>query len=321
MKNTECCNHDCNQGRDCPLRAGKAQVPPQQPDAHAKAAIATLTSLGYTWIGGEQWKPPIGKAPDFNLLDAKNARIAELEDQLAAAPQAVQKCEGCNGHGLVGGLLPGDGGYESEECPFCKGSGDAAPAHPAEGVPAQAFKTKVFQALGIGSACNEDAVFVNIENARRRADCLSAIEREFFMVETPPDESEGDTEPGEECLLNWGHTPTQYVQQFAKALAATQPAAKGMDAPWIHVSERLPELRQQVLAGYFYQDTWLKGRPWVFSVGVCSMYENPEDPCFPQGKRWQTHGCSHNDIAYWMPMPKSPELPKAIAAQAKQGGA
>lgn len=90
MKNTECCNQDCRQGRDCPLRTGKAQEPEQQPDAPAKAAIATLTSLGYTWIGGEQWKPPIGKAPDFNLLDAKNARIAELESQLAAVQQGVQ---------------------------------------------------------------------------------------------------------------------------------------------------------------------------------------------------------------------------------------
>ncbi|WP_287918081.1 hypothetical protein [Comamonas sp.] len=106
----------------------------------------------------------------------------------------------------------------------------AAPAHPAEGVPAQEFKTKVFQALGIGIACDEHVVFVNIENLLRREDCLSAIEREFFMVETPPDESEGDLEPGEECLLNWAHSPEQYVKQFAEALAATQPAAQFVDA-------------------------------------------------------------------------------------------
>jgi len=36
---------------------------------------------------------------------------------------ATDKCEGCNGHGMVGGLR--QDGYHSEECPFCKGSGNA----------------------------------------------------------------------------------------------------------------------------------------------------------------------------------------------------
>lgn len=50
----------------------------------SKSAVATLVGLGYTDRGGEQWAPPIGKAPDFNLLDAANARIADLEAQLSA---------------------------------------------------------------------------------------------------------------------------------------------------------------------------------------------------------------------------------------------
>ncbi len=158
----------------------------------------------------------------------------------------------------------------------------AAPAHLAEGVPAQAFKTKVYQALGIGSACNEDAVFVNIENARRRADCLSAIEREFFMVETPPDESEGDTEPGEECLLNWGHAPTQYVQQFAKALAATQPAAQGLK-PCKPIQ---PEGMTSINARLSFNFGWL----------ACERH----------------HGIRPADVA---------EALALVAAQAKQGGA
>lgn len=29
------------------------------------SAVKTLESLGYVWNGGEQWKPPIGKAPDY----------------------------------------------------------------------------------------------------------------------------------------------------------------------------------------------------------------------------------------------------------------
>lgn len=50
----------------------------------SKSAVATLVGLGYTDRGGEQWAPPIGKAPDFNLLDAANAQISELQFQLSA---------------------------------------------------------------------------------------------------------------------------------------------------------------------------------------------------------------------------------------------
>lgn len=35
-------------------------------DARANAAVATLSFLGYTYHGGVQWKPPIGKPPVFS---------------------------------------------------------------------------------------------------------------------------------------------------------------------------------------------------------------------------------------------------------------
>ena len=97
-----------------------------------------------------------------------------------------------------------------------------------------------------------------------------------------------------------------------------QAQADARDAErWIPVTERLPDLGQEVLAGYAYQDTWLKGDPWIFSMGVCNMYEYPNDPCFPQGKRWKTHGCSHSAISHWMPLPAPPEIDRAAIAAAK----
>lgn len=45
------------------------------------SAVKTLEALGYTYNGGELWKPPIGKTPDFNLIDKLNARIKELESE------------------------------------------------------------------------------------------------------------------------------------------------------------------------------------------------------------------------------------------------
>lgn len=47
---------------------------------------------------------------------------AALTANLAQNTQGV--CEGCNGHGEVGGLTPQ--GYDGEECPFCHGTGKDA---------------------------------------------------------------------------------------------------------------------------------------------------------------------------------------------------
>lgn len=52
------------------------------------AAVSTLEHLGYTYCDGEQWKPPLGKAPDFWLIDTLRTRIAELEAEQQAAPKA-----------------------------------------------------------------------------------------------------------------------------------------------------------------------------------------------------------------------------------------
>lgn len=42
-------------------------------------ALRTLRKLGYAYYGGDEWKPPIGQPPNFNLIDSLNERITELE--------------------------------------------------------------------------------------------------------------------------------------------------------------------------------------------------------------------------------------------------
>lgn len=51
--------------------------------------------------------------------------IADMADAaLAESPAAEQPaCPGCNGHGLVGGFVSAESGYDAEECPFCCGDG------------------------------------------------------------------------------------------------------------------------------------------------------------------------------------------------------
>ena len=55
----------------------------QQETLRANAAIRTLEANGYSWRGGEQWAPPIGKAPDFDLIDSLRSKVAGLEAQLS----------------------------------------------------------------------------------------------------------------------------------------------------------------------------------------------------------------------------------------------
>lgn len=76
----------------------------------------------------------------------------------------------------------------------------------------------IYDAFSIGSGARSIHILMaNIANALRRHNCLSAIERTFFMVPTEPEE-EDDGVPGEECLLNWGHDPAEYVHTFREAL-------------------------------------------------------------------------------------------------------
>lgn len=92
----------------------------------SKSAVATLVGLGYTDQGGEQWTPPIGKAPDFNLLDAAHARIADLEAQLSAiGAGGVESL--CKREQECGNCFEGKSDLD-HTCRKCGGSGAAAPA-------------------------------------------------------------------------------------------------------------------------------------------------------------------------------------------------
>lgn len=81
---------------------------------------------------------------------------------------------------------------------------------------------QVYAAFGIGEQARTLPILLtNIENARRRAECLWAIEREFFTKEVPVEDWLAD-EPGEtheECPLLWGANRADYVEQFRAALA------------------------------------------------------------------------------------------------------
>lgn len=74
---------------------------------------------------------------------------------------------------------------------------------------------------------------------------------------------------------------------------------------WHLSKDGLPPVGSEVVGGYFYKDTWLKGEPEVFAWGQCRVIKD-DHPDFPDGKRWITFGPSHNQITYWCWPPKKP---------------
>lgn len=81
----------------------------------------------------------------------------------------------------------------------------------------KAFKTAVYQQMGVGCDAPEFSITTGLSNLRRFADTLHAIEREFFTKELPDEEHEGET--FNECPLSWGMSVEQYVSEFRKCLA------------------------------------------------------------------------------------------------------
>jgi len=79
---------------------------------------------------------------------------------------------------------------------------------------------EISEMLGIGSKVRtRSTVITCIENCKRFAEYLHAVERHFFMVEGEPNEDYPDDEIEDVCLVNsWGSTEDQYIEQFREAL-------------------------------------------------------------------------------------------------------
>lgn len=59
-----------------------------------RSAARTLEQLGYTDAGGVLWMPPIGKAPDFNLIDALKAEVEALKAELREGDDLRERLAG-----------------------------------------------------------------------------------------------------------------------------------------------------------------------------------------------------------------------------------
>lgn len=52
-------------------------------DAAGISAVATLKGMGYTYGGGMLWRPPLGQAPRFDMLDALHVKLARRDALLS----------------------------------------------------------------------------------------------------------------------------------------------------------------------------------------------------------------------------------------------
>ncbi|EHP44169.1 hypothetical protein OR16_04297 [Cupriavidus basilensis OR16] len=102
-----------------------------------------------------------------------------------------------------------------------------------QGASAEADLKAVYDAFGISAPARTLSVLLAcIDNVRRHAECLHAIECEFIMVPGEPDDAYPDDERNDESPLYWGASPEQYVEQFRKALqtiAAPRPSEDKRD--------------------------------------------------------------------------------------------
>ena len=141
--------------------------------------------------------------------DALNERIAELEANLAELAEDQQKA--------IESIKQADSAVKLAHEKFSELA--------AENAGLKAFKTAVYQQMGVGCDAPEFSITTGLSNLRRFADTLHAIEREFFTKELPDEEHEGET--FNECPLSWGMSVEQYVSEFRKCLAEVR--AQGLE--------------------------------------------------------------------------------------------
>ncbi|MWN30961.1 MULTISPECIES: hypothetical protein [unclassified Gilliamella] len=85
------------------------------------SAQRTLSRLGYTDNGGEEWTPPLGKPPKFDLIDELRKEIAELKSQkhineikAMGIEEAVNNADNETYIGVTDGEFPPQKQYRAE---------------------------------------------------------------------------------------------------------------------------------------------------------------------------------------------------------------
>jgi hypothetical protein len=103
---------------------------------------------------------------------------------------------------------------------------------------------RVYDLVGMGALARTPSILLtNLENMKRRSDCLSGIEQ-LFTYEVPDDDM--PDEMIDECDLNWGQCRAEYVETFKAALPAFI-ARHPEYAPTAEQAEGVPQIKPRLL--------------------------------------------------------------------------
>ena len=116
--------------KECPFCGSAGQLYQYKAGPNVYQKVVMCTNDGGDDENGEcpMYMPPDGfyRATKKEAIEKWNHRAnsdehGEERDRLLAMV-AELACKMCGGHGQIGGLLPGDGGYDCQTCPDCGGT-------------------------------------------------------------------------------------------------------------------------------------------------------------------------------------------------------
>lgn len=118
------------------------------------------------------------------------------------------------------------------------------------------------------------AIMANVENTKKFADMLNAVEGEFLMVPGDIDPDYPDDQPYD-CLVNhWGSSVDQYVEQFREALKKiAEPVQQAEQKPVATIVAPDPEADISDEGPYMGREDWL--RLQALPPGT-SLYTTPQ---------------------------------------------
>ena len=137
--------------------------------------------------------------------------------------------------------------------------------------PARADILDICDALKIGAEARTETVIIeSIGNALRRSRCLDAVERDLFTSQIEDEES---GELIDDCPLNWGDEPDEYVASVKELLRLSAPTPAEAPADVARDAELLRKLKHSIWQAKISGNYWRRELELMSSMIDAAMSE------------------------------------------------